>query len=168
MNTTEWTNLLKTRNAKIKGYAPPINALNAGYVSEISSRLSFQGATPALFDYPQGTVIANALTTSAPTSTFDLGKHQVAQYVAVRFVTTIGATPTATFDIQGSTDSSGGWQSLNFADSSAPTTYTNSTFVVTTATTIVKYLQFAQKIRYIRVNVTSNTNVTYTIDVTPL
>lgn len=167
MILSEWVNLLKLRNAKIKGYAPPINTLNAGYVSEIQGKLTQQGGNPALFDYPQGTVIANALTTSAPTAVFDLGRHQVYSYVAVRFVTTIGATPTATFDIQGSTDQST-WTSLNFADSSAPTTYASTSFVITTATTAVKYLQFAQRVRYIRVNVTANTNVTYTIDVTPL
>lgn len=167
MNNTEWLNLLKLRNAKIKSDPVSFQTLYQGYVNQLQGRLTMAGGNPALFDYPAGTTVANAATGNAATSVFDLGKHHVANVVAVRVVTTIGATPTASFDIQGSNDQAT-WSSLNFEDSGSPGTFAPTPFVITTATTVVKYVALAQKVRYIRVNVTSNTNVTYTIDITQL
>jgi hypothetical protein len=165
MNQTEFTNLLKTTNAAQKSNPSNIQTLQAALLNELSTRLTWLSANPALFDYPNGTVVSNAATGNTASTVFDTGKHQIANTIAVRITTTVGATPTATFDIQGSNDQST-WASLNFADSSTPGTVASATFTVTTATTLVKFVQQAQRFRYLRVNVTSNTNVTFTIDVT--
>lgn len=167
MTPTEFANLLKARNAKFKAMPASIQTLDAAYGSEVSSRLTTAGGNPALFDYPAGNTVLSANSTNTPTSVFDMGKHQTDGVVLVRIVTTIGATPTATYDIQGSNDQNT-WTSLSFADSSTPTTFASATFVITTATTVVKYVLAAQRFRYLRVNVTANTNVTNTIDITRL
>src|SRR4051794_31232444 len=102
MNLTEWTNLLRIRNTKIRAQTPPIQTLNAGHVNEIQARLTAAGANPALYDYPAGTTVMTAGTGNAASTVLDLGKHQTSNFVVVRIVTTVGATPTATYDIQGS------------------------------------------------------------------
>jgi len=78
-------------------------------------------------------------------------------------VTTIGATPTATYQVEGSLDNSA-WNPLSSADSATPTVFTTSTFVITTATTTVRIINPDVPWRYIRVTISAVTNVTSTID----
>lgn len=82
----------------------------------------------------------------------------------LQIVTTIGATPTCTYSIDGSIDGTN-WFSIPYSDPATPTTAAVATFAVTTATTTRKYLLSGYPWRYLSVNMTANTNVTSTIDV---
>ena len=83
----------------------------------------------------------------------------------VRITTTIGATPTCTYALEGSHDGTN-WFPVPYADSATPLTVTVATFVITTATTVWKIIQANIPYRYLRVSMSANTNVTNTIDAT--
>lgn len=139
-------------------------------LNEITTQLAMNSVTPTVSGYATGNTIASAVTGNANSTVFDFGnsnKGNAREPVLVRIVTTIGATPTCTYAIQGSEDNST-WTALNYADSATPQTVVSSTFVITTATTTVKVVQRNQKFRYLRVVFSSNTNVTNTVDVLPL
>lgn len=78
-------------------------------------------------------------------------------------VTTVGATPTVTVDIQGSVDASDWWVP-SYAALSAPETpiVTTPAATITTATTNRFILRPWQPWRYLRLNYSANTNVTIT------
>lgn len=99
----------------------------------------------------------------ASTGTSDRG-GRVSCAVLVTITTTIGATPTCTYAIQGSVDGTN-WFAVPYADSATPTTVSVATFAITTATTAYKYVQANTPARYLRVTMSANTNVTNTIDV---
>lgn len=82
----------------------------------------------------------------------------------VKITTTIGATPTCTYAIEGSADGTN-WFPVPYADSATPTTVSVATFVITTATTVYKLLQANQPWRYVRLTYSANTNVTNTTDI---
>lgn len=82
----------------------------------------------------------------------------------LKVTTTIGATPTCTYAIEGSADGTN-WFSVAYADSATPETASVATFVITTATTVYKILRVNQPWRYLRVTYSANTNVTNTADV---
>jgi hypothetical protein len=83
--------------------------------------------------------------------------------VLLQIVTTVGATPTCTYLLEGATDGSNFW-AIPWADPATPTTVSVATFIITSATTTRKYLQAAAPWRYLRVTMSANTNVTNTID----
>lgn len=83
----------------------------------------------------------------------------------VKITTTIGATPTCTYAIQGSPDGTD-WFAVPYADSATPTTVSVATFVITTATTVWKIVQPNVPVRFLRITYSANTNVTNTADVT--
>lgn len=76
-------------------------------------------------------------------------------------VSTIGATPTVTVDIQGSVDNAD-WWSVGYATSVLPETPVIASLVITTATTGRYILRVNQPWRYLRLNLSANTNVTLT------
>lgn len=82
----------------------------------------------------------------------------------LKITTTIGATPTCTYAIEGSADGTN-WFAIPYADSATPTTVSVATFVITTATTVYKLLQVDQPWRFVRLTYSANTNVTTTADV---
>lgn len=82
----------------------------------------------------------------------------------LRIVTTVGATPTCTYLVEGSANGTD-WSPAVFADSATPTTLSFATFAITSATTVLKLIQANQPIRFLRVTMSANTNVTSTIDV---
>lgn len=169
MTPTEWLNLLKTRNAKnrLAGGAV-IQAQQAALASEISQRLTVAGGNPALWDYPNGASLGSALTGNTNSTVLVLPQDFVKNPVLIRITTTIGATPTATFTVQGSHDNST-WFPIDYADSATPDTFGQSAFVITQAITVMKVLRPGPKMRYVRVNISANTNVTVTsIDATYL
>lgn len=84
--------------------------------------------------------------------------------VLVQIVTTVGASPTCTYAIEGSVDAAN-WFAVPYADPATPATAAVATFAITTATTTRKYVLSGYPWRYLRVNMTANTNVTSTIDV---
>lgn len=82
----------------------------------------------------------------------------------LKVTTTIGATPTCTYAIEGSADGTN-WFPAAYADSATPETVSVATFVITTATTVYKILRPNHPWRYLRVTYSANTNVTNTTDV---
>jgi hypothetical protein len=84
--------------------------------------------------------------------------------VTVTIVTTVGATPTVTFQLEGSLNNSA-WNPLSSADSATPTVFTTATFAITTATTTVRIVSPTAAWRYLRLTASATTNVTSTIDV---
>jgi hypothetical protein len=114
--------------------------------------------------YPDTTNLSTAQTGSvATTNTVDRGGS--VGPATVRIVTTVGATPTCTYAIQGSIDDTN-WFPLLYADSATPATVVATTFAITTATTTHKLISVNQPARYIRLLRSANTNVTDTIDIT--
>ena len=83
----------------------------------------------------------------------------------IKITTTIGATPTCTYALEGSPDGTN-WFSVAYADSATPTTVSVATFAITTATTVWKIVQANVPVRYLRITYSANTNVTNTADVT--
>jgi hypothetical protein len=82
----------------------------------------------------------------------------------LRIVTTVGATPTCTYLVEGSANGTD-WAPAPIADPATPETVSVATFVITSATTTLKYLRPNHAWRYLRVTMSANTNVTSTIDV---
>jgi hypothetical protein len=107
--------------------------------------------------------IATAQTTAGATANV-LDRGEQSGVATITIVTTIGATPTCTYQVEGSPDNSA-WSPLSTADSATPTTFTTATFVITTATTVVRIVNPASgSARYIRVTLSAVTNVTSTIN----
>lgn len=79
--------------------------------------------------------------------------------------TTVGATPTCTYAIEGSADGTT-WFAVSYADPATPDTGSVATFAITTATTTRKILRIGQPWRYLRLTYSANTNVTNTADLT--
>ena len=110
-----------------------------------------------------GTIATGQATGGVTANVFDRGEQSGPALVTI--VTTVGATPTATYQVEGSPDNSS-WSSLSTADSGTPTTFSTATFAITTATTTVRIVNPASgSARYIRVTISAVTNVTSTIDV---
>jgi hypothetical protein len=85
----------------------------------------------------------------------------------LRITTTIGATPTCTYLVEGSPDGSS-WFALPIQDlptgGGAPGTLTSATFVITTAATFWKLVAVDFPWTFLRVTFSANTNVTNTVD----
>src|SRR5213595_187165 len=78
----------------------------------------------------------------------------------IRIVTTIGATPTCTYLVEGSPDGTS-WFPLPTQDITAagpPGTLTSATFVITTATTTWKQVSVDFPCSFVRVTFSANTN----------
>jgi hypothetical protein len=101
-------------------------------------------------------------TAGASTNVLDRG-DTAGGPASVTITTTVGATPTATYQIEGSPDNAA-WSPLSTADSATPTNFSTATFVITTATTVVRIVNPASAWRYLRVTLSAVTNVTSTID----
>jgi hypothetical protein len=86
------------------------------------------------------------------------------QAALVKITTTIGATPTCTYAIEGSPDGVS-WFPVPYADSATPLTVTVATFVITTAVTVWKIVQPQVPVPFLRITYSANTNVTNTADV---
>jgi len=79
--------------------------------------------------------------------------------------TTVGATPTCTYAIEGSADGTD-WFPVSYAETATPDTGSVATFAITTAGTSRKILRADQPWRYLRLTYSANTNVTNTVDLT--
>jgi hypothetical protein len=82
----------------------------------------------------------------------------------LRITTTVGATPTCTYSVEGSADGTN-WFNVAYADSATPETVSVATFAITTATTVFKIPRPGHPWRYLRITYSANTNVTSTADV---
>lgn len=106
--------------------------------------------------------IATAQTTAADTNILDRGSQNWDNPAMLSIVTTVGATPTATYAILGSVDGVF-YYPIPYADSATPTTYTVATFAITSAGSKYLYLAVAPW-RYLKVTISAVTNVTSTIN----
>src|ERR1700704_3571397 len=70
--------------------------------------------------------------------------------VLLRLVTTIGATPTCTYAVEGSPDNVNFFP-VQYADSGSPQTLVITTFVITTAVTALKLIPALIPVRFLRV-----------------
>lgn len=82
----------------------------------------------------------------------------------LRIVTTVGATPTCTYLIEGSADGTN-FFAAPYSTVAAPETVAVATFAITSATTTQMHIRANHAWRYLRVTMSSNTNVTSTIDI---
>jgi multisubunit Na+/H+ antiporter MnhC subunit len=83
--------------------------------------------------------------------------------VLLRLTTTVGATPTCTYAIEGSPDGVNFFP-VQYADSASPQTLVITTFVITSAVTVFKLIPALIPVRFLRVTYSANTNVTNTLD----
>lgn len=115
--------------------------------------------------FPNTANLSTAQTTSAAsTNIADRGAANE-RSALLKITTTIGATPTCTYAIEGSADGTN-WFSVAYADSATPETVSVATFVITTATTVYKILRPGHPWRFLRITYSANTNVTNTADLT--
>lgn len=102
--------------------------------------------------------------TGTGTTTNVLDRGVTSGPASVIIVTTVGSTPTCTYQLEGSTDGTN-WSNLSSADSGTPTVFSTATFAITSATTTTRIVDPASTWRYIRLTMSANTNVTNTITV---
>lgn len=81
----------------------------------------------------------------------------------LRIVTTVGATPTCTYLIEGSANGTD-WFAAPYGTAAAPETPVVATFAITTATTTLVHVRANHAWRYLRITFSANTNVTNTVD----
>jgi hypothetical protein len=82
---------------------------------------------------------------------------------AIRIVSTVGATPTVTVNIQGSIDGTN-WYNVPYALVATPSTFVVAALTITTAVTTHYLLQTNQAWAYLKLVLSANTNVTLTAD----
>jgi len=124
------------------------------------------GHAPAAFGVvvpATGAVNLSAAQTGSGASTNTADRGGSTGPVLLRLVTTIGATPTCTYAIEGSPDGTN-FFSIQYADSASPQTLVITTFVITSAVTVFKLIPALIPVRYLRVTYSANTNVTNTLD----
>ena len=113
-------------------------------------------------DFPNAANISTAQAGNGASTNFvDRGGRTGPALVVI--TTAIGATPTVTMAIEGSADNVN-WFPVPYADSATPTTFGVTTFVITTAVTVMKLIPVDLPVRYLRITYSANTNVTTTAD----
>ena len=155
---------LKVQNVQWQLNDAPTLIQVTARLNETQQALRYVSENPAVWDYS----IVNPFSTAqagsgASTNIIDTATRDMPAGAVARFTTTIGATPTCTYALQGSNDQST-WSQLTTALSTTPATFISTTFVLTTAGTIFYYIRPSQPFRYVRVLYSANTNVTNTAD----
>src|SRR5260370_10809515 len=99
--------------------------------------------------YAPGAVsLCTALTGNVPsTNIIDRGGR--AGPVLLEVITTVGATPTCTYLVEGSADGTN-FFAVPYADPASPTVTSVATFAITSATTTRRYLLLGYPWRYLR------------------
>lgn len=111
----------------------------------------------ALQEYVLGTAQTGNVNTAGAA---DVDRN-MADPAAIVIVSTVGATPTVTANIQGSIDGVN-FFNIPYALVTAPSTFVLTAITITTAVTTAYILQPGQPWRVVRVAYTANTNVTLT------
>lgn len=91
---------------------------------------------------------------------FDLSPTRPA---LIRITTTVGSTPTCTYQVEGSPDGTSFFPLATY-DASGAASATGATFAITTATTVWRVVPVDTPWTFLRVTMSANTNVTNTID----
>jgi hypothetical protein len=120
-------------------------------------------ATVAVADRNTGHIDLSIAQTGNGDSTniVDRGTLRIGKPGSVVITSAIGATPTVTVNLQGSSDGIN-WYNVPYALVATPTTFVIAALVITTAVTTHYLLQVDQPWRYLKLAYTSNTNVTVT------
>lgn len=95
------------------------------------------------------------------TNTADRGVKRIGQPGSVVITSTVGATPTVTVNIQGSSDGTN-FHNIPYALVATPETATVAAITITTAVTTTYLLRPNQPWRYLKLAYSANTNVTLT------
>ena len=111
---------------------------------------------------PGALSLCAALTGNVPTTNI-IDRGGRTGPVLLEVITTVGATPTCTYLLEGSADGTN-FFAIPWADPATPGTVSVATFVISSATTTRRYLQAATPWRYLRVTMSANTNVTNSIN----
>jgi len=107
--------------------------------------------------------LQNAQTGNADsTNILDRGGHR--GVVLLQITSTVGGTPTVTVNILGSVDGTN-YLNIPYAVHTAPETVAVASFAITTATTSWYTLRRDHGWRYLKINMSANTNVNLTSDV---
>lgn len=168
MPATTFVDYLKKANAALRESPSSITQAQLGKLQEIQAFIDLNGGDHTLWDYPSGLTVISASTANARSTVVDYKKDFYHQHALVRIVSTAGATPTATLQLQGSPDNST-WSNVNYLDYLSPNAALSSAnLTITTSTTNIKLIPSGQNFRYFSVLVSADTNVTLTVDVTML
>lgn len=103
----------------------------------------------------------NGQTTNVVQRRFDLSATRPA---LLRIVSAAGATPTCTYQVEGSPDGTS-WFPMATYDATGAASPTGATFVVTSSTTTWRVVPVDMPWTFLRVTMSANTNITNTIDV---
>ena len=106
--------------------------------------------------------LSNAQTGTGP-STNILDTGAAVGPICLRLTTTVGATPSCTYLVEGSVDATN-WFAIQNADAAVPQTLVIATFVITTAAVFHRLIPLGIPVRYVRITYSANTNVTNTLD----
>lgn len=123
--------------------------------------LSARDANVAIF--AGGSVILSTAQTGNgdSTNTADRGAAGIGDPAALVVVSTIGATPTVTVNIQGSVDGTN-FYNVAYSLVATPETVAVAAIVITTAVTTTYLLRPNHSWRYLKLALSANTNVTLT------
>ena len=137
--------------------------------AELKLLIGLAGDSATTHAYPTGTVLASGATGTGDSTVLACfsGAKYFTNDVLLRVVTTIGATPTMTYNIFAAPDAST-YTAVNRALIATPNTFVATAVTVTTAATAVYRIPASVltslRSKNIKVTVSANTNVTYTID----
>jgi len=166
VNSQKWTDKTTTFGATLSTgmTTQAMRALNewmnAGAVGT-QSVLAQQSLHGVGLEVQDAAALSTAQTgTGATTNVLDRG--YTSGPATITIVTTVGATPTCTYQLEGSTNGTD-WTALSSADSGTPTSFDTATFDITSATTTTRIVDPAATWQYVRLTMSSNTNVTNTI-----
>ena len=111
--------------------------------------------------------VANLSTTQAGNGvTTNIAQRRFAvvpRAALLRIVTAIGATPTCTYQVEGSPDGAS-WAPMPTYDATGAATPSGATFAITTATTTWRIVPVDLPWTFLRITYSANTNVTNTSD----
>ena len=141
--------------------------LNPAKLEELRLLIVNAGDSASTHAFPAGTSLASAGTGNATSTVLKSLGRVFTNDILLRIVTTIGATPTAKFDIKASPDGTT-FTNVNYALIATPNTFVTTQITVTTAVTNVYRVPasalLAAQAKQLEVVISLNTNVTYTID----
>ena len=157
---------IKRLNTQFGLFDAATTVQEAAKLNEFQNALRYSNENPAVWDYlAVGTPISSSQAgNGASTNYLDTATTNMPAGALFRIVTTVGATPTCTYQIQGSNDHSS-WSSILVSLVADWTSFSTNTFVTTTAATKFAFVRPNQPYRYLQVTYSLNTNVTNTTDV---
>ena len=117
----------------------------------------------ATLAYPAN--LQTAQTGNADSTNVIQRNEETERQMVLRIVSTVGATPTVTVNLLGSIDGSQ-WFNVPYVSlAAAGGAYTRAALTITTAATQLFALMMGQSWKFLKLNMSANTNVTLTTDI---